>query len=171
MPANLKNSAVATGQEKGEFSFQSPKKTMPKNIQIIIHLHSFHMLARLCTKFFKLRFSSTWTKNFQVCNLDLEKAEEPEIKLPTVSGSQKKQGISRKTSTSASLTVLKPLTVWITTNCGKFFKRWECQTTLSVPDKPVCRSRSSSYNWTWKNGLVENLESGTTRLNIVTLLI
>jgi len=59
MSANLKNSAVATGQEKGEFSFQSSKKTMPKNIQIIIHLHSFHMLARLCTKFFKLRFSST----------------------------------------------------------------------------------------------------------------
>ena len=42
----------------------------------------------------------------------------------------KKQGNSRETSTSASLTMLKPLTVWITTNCGKFFKRWEYQTTL-----------------------------------------
>ena len=41
-----------------------------------------------------------------------------------------KQGNSRKTSTSASLTMLKPLTVWITTNCGKFFRRWEYQTTL-----------------------------------------
>ena len=55
--------------------------------------------------------------------LDLEKAEEPEIKLPTSVGSQKKQGNSRKTG--ASLTALKPLTLWITTNCGKFFKRWE----------------------------------------------
>ena len=55
--------------------------------------------------------------------LDLEKAEEPEIKLPTSVGSQKKQGNSRKTS--ASLTALKPLTLWIITNCGKFFKRWE----------------------------------------------
>ena len=45
---------------------------------------------------------------------------------------RKKQGNSRKTSTSASLTMLKPLTVWITTNCGKFLKRWEYQTTLSV---------------------------------------
>ena len=57
--------------------------------------------------------------------LDLEKAEEPEIKLPTSAGSEKKQERSRKTSTSALLTMPKPLTVWITTNCGKFFKRWE----------------------------------------------
>ena len=62
--------------------------------------------------------------------LDLEKAKEPEMKLPTSAGSQKKQENSRKTSTSASLTMLKPMIVWITINCGKFFKRWECQTTL-----------------------------------------
>ena len=62
--------------------------------------------------------------------LDLEKAEEQEIKLPTSVGSLKKQERSRKTSTSALLTMPKPLTVGITTNCGKFFKRWEYQTTL-----------------------------------------
>jgi len=62
--------------------------------------------------------------------LNLEKAEEPEIKVPTSAGSQKKQENSRKTSTSALLTMPKPLTVWITTNCGKFFKRWDYQTTL-----------------------------------------
>jgi len=56
--------------------------------------------------------------------LDLEKAEVPEIKLPTSVGSQKKQENSTKTSTSASLTTPKHLTVWITTNCGKFLKRW-----------------------------------------------
>ena len=50
----------------------------------------------------------------------LEKAEEPEIKLPTSAGSWKKQESSRKTSTSALLTMPKPLTMWITTNCGKF---------------------------------------------------
>ena len=58
----------------------------------------------------------------------LEKAKEPEIKLPTSVGSQKKHEKSRKASTSASLTRPKPLTVWITTNCGKFSKRWEYQT-------------------------------------------
>ena len=55
--------------------------------------------------------------------LDLEKAEKPEIKLPTSAGSEKKQESSRKTSISALLTMLKLLTVWITINCGKFFKR------------------------------------------------
>ena len=55
--------------------------------------------------------------------LVFEKAEEPEIKLPTSAGSWKKQGNYRKMSISASLTTLKPLTVWITTNRGIFLKR------------------------------------------------
>ena len=67
--------------------------------------------------------------NFQMFKLDLEKAEEPEIKLPTSAGSSKKQESSRKTSIFALLTMPKPLTVWIAINCGKFFERWEYQTT------------------------------------------
>ena len=81
------------------------------------------------SKFFKPGFSNTWTMNFQMFRLVLEKAEEPEIKLPTSTGSCKKQESSRKASISALLTMPKPLTVWITTNCGKFWKRWEYQTT------------------------------------------
>ena len=69
-------------------------------------------------------------KNFQMFKLDLEKAEEPEIKLPTSFGSSKNQESSRKTSTSALLTTPKPLTVWITTNCGKYLKRWDYHTAL-----------------------------------------
>jgi len=64
--------------------------------------------------------------------LDLGKAEEPEIKLSTLAGSWRELSNSRKTSTSASLTMLKSLIVWITTNCGKFLKRWEYQTTSLV---------------------------------------
>ena len=79
-------------------------------------------------KISKLGFSSMWTKNLQMYNVGLEKAEEPEIKLPTFIRSWRKQGNSRKTS--ASLTTLKPSTVWITTHCGNFLKRWEYQTTL-----------------------------------------
>ena len=60
--------------------------------------------------------------------LVFKKAEEPEIKLPAFVGSSKKQEGSRKTSISALLTMPKPLTVWITTNYGKFLKRWEYQT-------------------------------------------
>ena len=64
--------------------------------------------------------------------LVLEKAEEPEIKLPASAGSSKNQESSRKTSISALLTMPKPLTVWITINCGKFWKRCEYQTTWSA---------------------------------------
>ena len=79
------------------------------------------------------RLQQYMNQNFQMFKLVLEKAGEPEIKLPTSAGSWKKQESSRKTSIDyekhALLTVPKPLTVWITINCGKFWKRWEYQTT------------------------------------------
>ena len=93
-------------------------------------LHSSHTLAKKCSKFSKPRFNNTWTVNLQIFKLDLEKADEPEIKLSTFVGSLKKQESSRKTSISALLTMPKLLTVWTTINCGKFWKRWEYQTTL-----------------------------------------
>ena len=62
----------------------------------------------------------------------LEKTEEPEIKLQTFAGSQRKQGNSRKISISVSLTMLKSLTVCIITNCEKLLERWEYQTILLV---------------------------------------
>ena len=102
---------------------------MSKNVQTTIQLHSSHTLPKLCWKFSKPGFSSTWTENFQMFKLVLEKAEEPEIKLPTSTGSLKKQESSRKTPTSALLTLPKSLTVRITTNYGKFLERWEYQTT------------------------------------------
>ena len=89
---------------------------MPKNVQTTAQMHSSHTLAKKCSKFSKTGFNSTWTVNFQMFKLDLEKAEEPEIKLPTSIGSSKKQESSRKTSTSALLTMPKSLTVWVTTN-------------------------------------------------------
>ena len=72
--------------------------------------------------FSKPGFSSVCTENFQMFTLDLETAEEPEIKLTTSAGSYKKQENSRKTSTSASLTMPQHLTVWITTKCEKILK-------------------------------------------------
>ena len=81
---------------------------------------------------FKLGFSSMWTENFQMFKLDLEKAEEPEIKLPTFIRSQRKQGNPRKTCTSASLTMRKSLTMWITTNGRNFLKRQEYKATFPV---------------------------------------
>ena len=71
----------------------------------------------------------SWTVNFQKFKLDLEKAEEPEIKLPTSAGSWKKQESSRKTSISDLLTMPQVLTACITIICRKFWKRWKYQTT------------------------------------------
>ena len=102
---------------------------MPKNAQATTQLHSSHMLVKKCSKFSKPGFSNMWTVNFLVFKPVLAKAEEPEIKLPTSAGSWKKQESSRKTSISALLTMPKPLTVWITINCGKFWKKWKYQTT------------------------------------------
>ena len=82
---------------KGQFSFQSQRKVMPKNAQTTSQLHSSHKLAKQSSKFSKPGFNSMWTMNFQMFKLNLEKAEEPEIKLPESTGSSKKQKSSRKT--------------------------------------------------------------------------
>ena len=130
MPANLEDFGSGHRTGIGRFSFQSHRKTMPKNVQTTMQLQLFLILASLCSKSLKLDFSSMWTMSFKMFKLVLEKAEEPEIKSPTSDGSSKKQGNSRKTSVSALLTMPKSLIVWNTTNCGKFLKRWEYQMTL-----------------------------------------
>ena len=137
------SSGYSTG--KGQLSFRSWRRAMPKNVQTTMQLHSFHMLAGLYSKFFKLGFICTWIKNFQKYKLGFKEAEEQEIKLPTFTfiGSWRNQRSSIKTSISASLTILKPLTMWITTNCGKLLNRWEYRLSY-LPEKPVCRSRISS---------------------------
>ena len=82
---------------KGQFSFQSQRKAMPKNAQTTTQLHSSHTLAKKSSKFSKPGFNDMWTLIFQMFKLDLEKAEEPEIKLPISVRSLKKQESSRKT--------------------------------------------------------------------------
>ena len=83
-------------------------------------------------------------ENFQMFKLDLEKTEEPEIKLPTSAGSWKKQESSRNTSISALLTMPKPLTVWITINCGNSERDGDIRPHDLPFEKSVCRSGSNS---------------------------
>ena len=86
---------LSTGHRTGEsqFSFQSQRKAMPKNAQTTTQLYSSHTLVKKCSKPSKSGFNNTWTMNFQMFKLYLEKAEKPEIKLSTFvsSGSSKKQ--------------------------------------------------------------------------------
>ena len=88
-------------------------------------------------KILQTRLQQYMNHELQMSKMDLEKAEEPQIKLPTTIGSSKKQESSRKTSISAFLTMPKPLIVWITANFGKFLKQWEYQTTLPA-SREIC---------------------------------
>ena len=108
---------------------------MPKNVQFTAQLHSSHTLVNYYSKFSKPGFSNTWTMNFQMFKLVLQKAEEPEIKLPTSPGSSKNQESSRKTSISALLTMPKTLTVWITIN-------WKILKEMWIPGDLTCFLRN-----------------------------
>ena len=139
-----RSSGPKTG--KSESSSRFPRRVVLKDVLTIRQLHSPPMLGRPRLKSSMLGSSIVWTENFQVSNLGLEKEEESEIKLPTFTGLQRKQGISGKKKTnptSVSLTMLKPLTVWVTTDCGKLFGGKTRPPDLG-PEKPVCGSRSNS---------------------------
>ena len=105
---------------KGQFSFQSQRKAMPKNVQTTSQLHSSHILTSSCSKSFKLSFNSTRTENFADVQAGFRKGRGTRDQIVIIHWIVEKQENSRKTSTSAPWTTLKPLTVWITTNCGKF---------------------------------------------------
>ena len=157
MSANLENSAVATGLEKVSFH-SNPKEGQCQTMFSIVQVCSFHMLVKLCSKSFKLGFSSTWPKNFQMYKLGFEEAKEPEIKLPTFAGSQKKKGIPEKHLLQHH---------WLC--CGIFRE-------MGVPDHltvswETCMQAKKQQNQTWNNWMLQSWEKSTTRLYIVTLLI
>ena len=91
--------------------------------------------SKVMLKILQARLQQYMNCELQMFKLVLEKAEEPEIKLPTSAGSQKKQESSRKTSISALLTMPKPLTVWITTN-------WKILKEMGIPDHLTCLLRN-----------------------------
>ena len=108
---------MATGLEKVGFH-SNPEERNAKECSNYCTTVLISLGRKIMLKILQARLQQYMNEKFQMYKLDLEKADEPEIKLPKTVGSWKKQGYSRKTSTSASLTTLKPLTVWITTNCG-----------------------------------------------------
>ena len=98
-------------------------------IALILHV------SKVMLKILKPGFNRTWTVNFHMFKLYLEKAEEPKIKLPTSLESSNKQESSRKTSISALLPMPKPLTVWIITN-------WKILKEMGIPDHLICFLRN-----------------------------
>ena len=106
-----------------------PKKGNAKECSNYCTIALISHASKVILKILQAKLQQYVNCELKMFKLDLEKAEEPEIKLPISARSSKKQESSRKTSTFDLLTTPKPLTVWIMTNCGKFFKRWEYQIT------------------------------------------
>ena len=142
MPANLENSAVATGLEKALSFSSTPKKGNAKECSNYCTIALISHISRVMLKILQTGFSNTWTENFQMLKLDLEKAEEPEIKLPTSIGSLKKRESSRKTSNSTVLTMPKPL-CW-SQQTVENSKRDGTNRPEVPPEKSVCKPRSNS---------------------------
>ena len=105
-----------------------PKKGNANECSNYLTIALISHASKVMLKILQARIQQYMNHELQMFKLDLEKAKKPEVKLPTSTGSLKKQGSSRKISTSAILTMPKTLLVWTTANCGKF-KRWEYQTT------------------------------------------
>ena len=119
---------MATGLEKVGFH-SNPEERNAKECSNYCTTVLISLGRKIMLKILQARLQQYMNRELPDVQAGFRKDREPEIKLPTSVGSSKKQENSRKTSISALLTMPKPLTVWITINCGKFFKRWEYQTT------------------------------------------
>ena len=120
------SSGHRTGKDQSSSLF--PRRVVLKNVLIIRHLHSSHMLVKSCLKSCMLGFSIKQTKNSQMSNLGLEKAEEPEIKLPTFTGSQRNQGNSRKSIYLCFINYAKAF------DCVNHNKLWKALKEMGIPD-------------------------------------
>ena len=134
-PKNRKRSVFIPIPKKGNVKKCSNYCT----IALISHTN------KVMLKILQARLQQYMNHELPAVMLILEKAEEPEIELPTSTGSQKKQEDSGKTSSSALLTLPQPLTVWITTNLKNSYKRDGNIRPSYLPlEKPICRSGSNS---------------------------
>ena len=169
MSTNLENSAVATGREKSVF-IPIPKKGNPKECSNYQTVALISYAIKVMLKSLQARLQQYMNHELPDGQAGFRKGRGTRHQMVTFSGSLKKQASSRKTSTSALLTMPKPLTVWITTNCGNSSRDGNTRPPYLPPEKSVCRSRNKSKNWTWNNRLVPNWEKSALRLYIVTCL-
>ena len=128
MQANLKNSAMATGLEKVSFH-SNPKERQCQRIFKLPHNWLISHSSKVMLKILQVRLQLYVNWELPDVQAGFRKDRRTRNQIANITWIIKKQGNSRKTSTSASLTMIKPLPVWLTTNCGKFLKRWAYQTT------------------------------------------
>ena len=131
------NSGHRTG--KGQFSFQLQRKAMPKSVQATVQLHSSH--AGVMLKILQARLHQYGNSVLPDVQAGFRKGRGTRDQIANICWIIEKARKFQKKSTSALLTMPKPLTVWITTNCGKFWKRWEYQTTWPASWKTYMQVR------------------------------
>ena len=116
---------------KGQFSFQSQRKAMPKNVQTPAKLHSVSHTSKVMLIILQARLQQYVNCELPDVQAGFRKRRGTRDQIANIRWIIEKARESQKNIYFCfCLTILKPLTVWITTNCGKFFKRWEYQTTL-----------------------------------------
>ena len=121
MSSNLEKSAEAIGLERSVF-IPIPKKSNAKECSNYRPIALISHASKVMLKILQARLQQYANLKLPDVQAGFRKGKESEIKLPTSVGSSKKQESSKKPSTSALLNMPKPLTLWITTDCGKYFK-------------------------------------------------
>ena len=142
MSADLENAAVATGPERSVF-LPVPKKGNAKECSNYCTTALISRASKLMLKILQARLQQYMNREPPDVQAAFRKSRGTREQIANICWIIKKQESSRKTSISALLSMSKPLTVWITTNCGKFFKRCEYKTPYMSLEKSVCRSGSN----------------------------
>ena len=141
MPANLKNSAVATYWKRSLFILV-PKKGNARECSNYCTIALISHASKAMLKILQARLQHNMNQELPDVQAGFRKGRGTRKNCQYLLHNSKSKGIQEKIS--ASLTTLKPLTVWITINCGKLLKRWNTRPDYLPTDKPVCRSRSNS---------------------------
>ena len=165
MLENLENSAVATGLEKISFH-SNPKERWCQLMLTTAQLHSSHML-----KILQARLQQYMHSEFPDVEAGFRKGRETRDQIANIHCIIKKAREFQKNIISALLIMPKPLTLWITINCGRFWKKWEDQTTWPASWETCMQIRKHQLELDMEQRLVPNQERSRSRLYIVTLLI
>ena len=163
MPAHLENSPVATGLENVSFHSRAKECSNYHTVALISHT------SKVTLKILQPRLQQYMNQELADVQAGFRKGGGSRDQIANICWIIEKASEFQKTS--ASLIMLKPLTVWITTNCGKFFKRWEYQTTLPASWEICMQVKKQQLELDLEQWNGPDWERSMSRLYIVTLLI
>ena len=156
---------------KGQFSFQSQRKAMPRNAQTTAQLHSSHMLAKLCSKFSKQGFQQYVNGELPDVQAGFRKGRGTRDQIANIHWIMEKAREFQKNIYFCFIDYAKAFDCVDHNKLENSERDGHTRPPDLPPEKSVCRSGSNSQNWTWNNRLVPNQERNMSRLYTVSLLI